>query len=94
MPFIEIITDSKSQAQLNKVITKSMVNNCDILYIKDKNIENTKNIKLETLILNRNIDNSEIRRKILENSKKCYIKFRFKFEHRRKYENKYNFIWI
>ena len=39
MPFIEIITDSKSQAQLNKVITKSMVNNCDILYIKDKNIE-------------------------------------------------------
>ena len=42
MPFIEIITDSKSQAQLNKVITKSMVNNCDILYIKDKNIENTK----------------------------------------------------
>ena len=24
MPFIEIITDSKSQAQLNKVITKSV----------------------------------------------------------------------
>ena len=73
MPFIEIITDSKSQAQLNKVITKSMVNNCDILYIKDKNIENTKNIKLETLILNRNIDNSEIRRKILENSKNVIL---------------------
>ena len=46
MPFIEIITDSKSQTQLNKVITKGMVNNCDILFIKDKNIENTKNIKL------------------------------------------------
>ena len=69
MPFIEIITDSKSQAQLNKVITKSMVNNCDILYIKDKNIENTKNIKLETLILNRSIENVDIRKKILENSK-------------------------
>ena len=39
MPFIEIITDSKSQTQLNKVITKKMVNDCDILFIKDKNIE-------------------------------------------------------
>ena len=50
MPFIEIITDSKSQAQLNKVITKSMVNNCDILYIKDKNIENTKRHSVITAI--------------------------------------------
>ena len=73
MPFIEIITDSKSQAQLNKVITKSMVNNCDILYIKDKNIENTKNIKLETLILNRSIENVDIRKKILENSKNIIL---------------------
>ena len=40
MPFIEIITDSKSQNQLNKVITKQMVNNCELLYIKEKNIEN------------------------------------------------------
>ena len=54
MPFIEIITDSKSQTQLNKVITKKMVNDCDILFIKDKNMENTKNIKLETLVLNIN----------------------------------------
>ena len=35
MPFIEIITDSKSQTQLNKVITKKMVNDCDILFFKD-----------------------------------------------------------
>ena len=73
MPFIEIITDSKSQTQLNKIITKSMVNNCEILYIKDKNIENTKNIKLETLILNRNIKNTEIRKRILENSKNVIL---------------------
>ena len=57
MPFIEIITDSKSQNQLNKVITKQMVNNCELLYIKEKNIENIKNIKLETLVLNRKIEN-------------------------------------
>ena len=51
MPFIEIITDSKSQTQLNKVITKKMVNDCDILFIKDKNIENTKNIELMSKIM-------------------------------------------
>ena len=65
MPFIEIITDSKSQTQLNKVITKKMVNDCDILFIKDKNMENTKNIKLETLVLNRSVENDELMSKIM-----------------------------
>lgn len=69
MPFIEIITDSKSQNQLNKVITKQMVNNCELLYIKEKNIENIKNIKLETLVLNRKIENIELINKIAGNTK-------------------------
>ena len=73
MPFIEIITDQKSQTQLNKVLTKKMVNNCDVLYIKEKNIENTKNIKLETLILNRKIEDNEIMNKILKNSKNAIV---------------------
>lgn len=46
MPFIEIITDTKSQMQLNKSIKKEQVNNCEILYIKEKNIDNIKNIKI------------------------------------------------
>lgn len=69
MPFIEIITDSKSQNQLNKVITKQMVNNCELLYIKEKYIENIKNIKLETLVLNRKIENIELINKIAGNAK-------------------------
>lgn len=73
MPFIEIITDSKSQTQLNKVITKKMVNDCDILFIKDKNIENTKNIKLETLVLNRSVENDELMSKIMKNSKNLIL---------------------
>ena len=73
MSFIEIITDQKSQTQLNKVLTKKMVNNCDVLYIKEKNIENTKNIKLETLILNRKIEDNEIMNKILKNSKNAIV---------------------
>ena len=50
-----------------------MVNNCDVLYIKEKNIENTKNIKLETLILNRKIEDNEIMNKILKNSKNAIV---------------------
>ena len=35
---------------------------------KDKNIENTKNIKLETLVLNRSVENDELMSKIMKNS--------------------------
>ena len=60
MPFIEIITDTKSQIELNKMMSGEIVNNCDIMYIKEKNIENIKNIKLETLIINKEVKNNEI----------------------------------
>lgn len=91
MPFIEIITDSKSQSQLNKIITKKMVNNCEILYIKDKNIENVKNIKLETLILNRNISNNEVIGKILENSKNIIFNLDFNTDIERNLKNTISF---
>lgn len=69
MPFIEIITDTKSQIELNKMISGEIVNNCDIMYIKEKNIENIKNIKLETLIINKEVKNNEIMNKIIFNAK-------------------------
>ena len=65
MPFIEIITDTKSQMQLNKSIKKEQVNNCEILYIKEKNIDNIKNIKLETLVVNKEIEDMEKISKIM-----------------------------
>lgn len=73
MPFIEIITDAKSQIQLNKIIDKEIVNNCDIMFIKEKNIENIKNIKLETIILNQTIENLEIMNKIISNTKNIIL---------------------
>ena len=69
MPFIEIITDTKSQIELNKMMSGEIVNNCDIMYIKEKNIENIKNIKLETLIINKEVKNNEIMNKIIFNAK-------------------------
>ena len=69
MPFIEIITDAKSQSQLSKAISKRTVKNADILYVKEKNLENIKNIKLETLVINRKIQNTELIERILKNTK-------------------------
>ncbi len=73
MPFIEIITDSKSQIQLSKLIQKDIVNNCDIMYIKEKNIDNIKNIKLDTLILNQSVENIEVMKKIIFNTKNLIL---------------------
>lgn len=80
MPFIEIITDAKSQIQLNKIIDKDIVNNCDIMFIKEKNIENIKNIKLETLILNQPIENINIMNKIIQNTKNIILNLDFNEE--------------
>lgn len=77
MPFIEIITDTKSQIQLNKSIKKEQVNNCEILYIKEKNIDNIKNIKLETLVVNKEIEDMEKISKIIENTKNVIINLDF-----------------
>ena len=73
MPFIEIITDLKSQAQLSKIINKESVNNCEIMYIREKNIENIKNIRLDTLVLNQAIDKTEIIQKIVNNTKNLVL---------------------
>ena len=45
MSLIEIITDSKSEEELKRVIDKRIVNNNEVMYIKEKNVENIKNIK-------------------------------------------------
>lgn len=77
MSFIEIITDTKSQMQLNKSIKKEYLNNSEILYIKEKNIDNIKNIKLETLVINKKIENEEKIKKIMENTKNIIINIDF-----------------
>lgn len=73
MSLIEIITDSKSEEELKKVIDKRIVNNNEVMYIKEKNIENIKNIKFETVIINAKIENKDIMKKVIDNSKYLII---------------------
>ena len=73
MSLIEIITDSKSEEELKRVIDKRIVNNNEVMYIKEKNVENIKNIKLETIIINSKIENEDIMEKVINNSKYLII---------------------
>ena len=49
MPFIEIITDTKSQIELNKMMSGEIVNNCDIMYIKRKKYREHKKYKIRNI---------------------------------------------
>ena len=69
MPFIEIITSENSKVQLSNFITKFLVNNCETMYIKESNIGNIKNIKLDTIVINEKVENWNILEKIVNNSK-------------------------
>lgn len=73
MPLIEILTDPFSEEQLSKVIDKKTVNTNEIIYVKEKNLENIKNIRLETLIINTEVHDMEIIKKIVSNSKYLII---------------------
>ena len=88
MSLIEIITDDDSKAHLSKVINKHMVNENEIIYIKEENLSNVKNIKLETTIINSKIYNIEIVKNIIKNSKYLIINIDYNQEINNYIENK------
>ncbi len=69
MALIEIITNPKSEEELKRVIDKGIANNNEVMFIKEKNLENIKNIKLETVIINAQIENEILLKRIIDNSK-------------------------
>ena len=73
MSFIAIVTDSKSEDELKKVIDSYMIKDADLMYIKEKNLENIKNIKLETIVINIKITEKELVEKIVNNAKYLII---------------------
>jgi hypothetical protein len=74
MPFIGIVGDEKNGGYIKKQLIKKLeINGNFILYIKEKNIENIKNIKFETVIIARKFKNMRELRKILVNAKYIII---------------------
>lgn len=70
MPFIGIITDeNKENCIRRQILEKLNIRESSVLFIKEKSIDNIKNIKFETVLLDREFKNVEILKIILKNAK-------------------------
>jgi len=69
MPFIGVIADEKNENYIRREIVESLkLRESSVLFIKEKSIENIKNIKFETIILARKFKNMEMLKKMLTNT--------------------------
>ena len=67
MALIGIIVNEKEENYLDKKIEKELnLGEGNVLYIKEKSIENIKNISFNTIILGKKFKNTELLKKILE----------------------------
>lgn len=74
MSFIGIITGQKNSVYAKNMIEKNLKNkNVTVIVINDKNIENIRNIKFETIIMTEEIKKEEYLKKILRNTKYLII---------------------
>lgn len=74
MIFIGIVTDTKSESYIKKIQNNNEIfNKYHIIFIKEKSIDNIKNIKFETIIINREFDDEYSLNKLIAKSKYLII---------------------
>lgn len=64
MLFIGIVSEEKNEKHI-KDILKQKIENENVVFINEKNIENIKNIKFKIIVLNKGIDNKNIKNILL-----------------------------
>ena len=64
MFFIGIVSEEKNEKHI-KDILKQKIENENVVFINEKNIENIKNIKFKIIVLNNGIDNKNIKNILL-----------------------------
>ncbi|MFR2534234.1 MAG: hypothetical protein ACLTEH_02580 [Clostridia bacterium] len=70
MPFIGIIVEEANENWMKKRLKEVLqVSESSILFIKEKSIDNIKNIKFETVLLAREFKNIDALKKLLESTK-------------------------
>ena len=74
MVFIGIVTDSKSENSIEKLLSdnKFLIDN-NVIFIKEKNIDNIKNVHFDTVIINNEFGKIEELNKILQNAKNIIL---------------------
>ena len=64
MFFIGIVSEEKNEKHI-KDILKQKIENENVVFINEKNIENIKNIRFKIIVLNKGIDNKNIKNILL-----------------------------
>ena len=72
MSWIGFITDCKSENYIRRILSQYKKDD-GILFLREKNISNVKNIKFDILVINQKIENIQDLRKNLENTKYLII---------------------
>ena len=74
MLFIGIVTDSKSEKDIEKLLTNNkFLTENNVIFIKEKNIDNIKNVHFDTVVINRKFEKEDELNKLLENTKNVVI---------------------
>lgn len=69
MPFIGVIADEKSENFIRRqIVEKLKLRESSVLFIKEKSVENIKNIKFETIVIARKFKNMEMLKRMLLNT--------------------------
>lgn len=67
MPFIGIVSEESTENCIRReILEKLKLRESNVLFIKEKSIENIKNIKFETIIIGREFEKNENLKKLLE----------------------------
>lgn len=74
MYFVGIITENKSKKYINKIISEQVKSKkFQIIYITEKNVENMKNIRFDTIVINKKVEWIENLQNNLSNTKYIII---------------------
>ena len=74
MIFIGIVTDSKSENNITELLkNNNSLNENNVIFIKEKNIDNIKNVHFDTVIINREFEKMDELNNLLNNAKNIVI---------------------
>ncbi len=87
MFFIGIITDKNSENNI-KNIMKDKLDKREIIFLNNSNIENFRNVKFDSIVINNKIEDKYVLEKILEKSK--YVLYNSDIKYNSIFSNKYS----
>lgn len=73
MPFIGIVSEENVENCIRKQLEKLDFKESNVLFIKEKSIENIKNITFETIIITKEFKNEEMLKKLMKKAKYIII---------------------